>query len=475
MKMMVNIIKLSSFSIAKMSLGAAGPSPAATKNLQVNEPLLPQSPGSQKSEKPKNSSKPVSFLMEPTGGSESYYKNKLKMDFNLKKLEQPVTVPEYCVSRLPDDIIVNIFSRLSLREAARTSIVSSRWRYLWTFTANLVFVAPKTLLIMKKLKVRKVKEKVSRYVRWVNKVLELHRGPCINEFKIQFDLGDDENSNITNWIYTAFAKGIQKLELNFHPLMGIGSMEYIFPLECYNNLKTLSSIKSSRSLVLDSVQVTREIVEFFIYNCPHLERLRVVSSRCLLSLRIVGSSIQLKYLDIYYCKAIKEIEISAPNLLSFKYSGPQIKLHVENVPLLLDVSIGGTRGVALRNLIDQIICFLPQLETLGLHYLDLTELISDDHGRNYRRRTINQFPGFSHQHLKVVEFIGFVGCPVDLELAFYLLENVTMLEKMIVNTTSPFLMETYSEFYNDEKKQVNGKRAKQLKEKVPQGVELVIC
>ncbi|TXG50358.1 hypothetical protein EZV62_022882 [Acer yangbiense] len=73
MKMMVNIIKLSSFSIAQMSLGAAGPSAAATKNLQVNEPLLPQSPGSQKSEKPKNSSKPVSFLMEPTGGSESSY------------------------------------------------------------------------------------------------------------------------------------------------------------------------------------------------------------------------------------------------------------------------------------------------------------------------------------------------------------------------------------------------------------------
>ncbi|KAK3225792.1 hypothetical protein Dsin_005654 [Dipteronia sinensis] len=72
-KMMVNIIKLSTFSIAKMSLGASGPSPATTKNLQVNEPLLPQSPGRRKSEKPKNSSKPVLFLMEPTGGSESSY------------------------------------------------------------------------------------------------------------------------------------------------------------------------------------------------------------------------------------------------------------------------------------------------------------------------------------------------------------------------------------------------------------------
>ncbi|KAK3170482.1 hypothetical protein Dsin_032653 [Dipteronia sinensis] len=47
--------------------------PGNYQNLQVNEPLLPQSPGRRKSEKPKNSSKPVLFLMEPTGGSESSY------------------------------------------------------------------------------------------------------------------------------------------------------------------------------------------------------------------------------------------------------------------------------------------------------------------------------------------------------------------------------------------------------------------
>ena len=75
----------------------------------------------------------------------------------------------------------------------------------------------------------------------------------------------------------------------------------------------------------------------------------------------------------------------------------------------------------------------------------------------------------------MVEFIGFAGCPFDLELAFYLLENVTMLEKMIVNPTSPFLMGTYFEFYDNEKKQTRRKRAEQLKERVPQGVELLIC
>ncbi|KAK9278255.1 hypothetical protein L1049_027819 [Liquidambar formosana] len=66
MKMVTNILKLSSFSIAKMSLGSARP-PAATKNLAsmkgsimvASEPLLPQFPLSQRSLEPERSSKPI--------------------------------------------------------------------------------------------------------------------------------------------------------------------------------------------------------------------------------------------------------------------------------------------------------------------------------------------------------------------------------------------------------------------------------
>ncbi|XVF09196.1 hypothetical protein REPUB_Repub07fG0071100 [Reevesia pubescens] len=78
MKMVVNIIKLSSFSIAKMSLGAIG-HPAATKNLTpptdsdmvTDELLQTQFSRIQMSEKLQNSSKTCSFLMQPGGGDES--------------------------------------------------------------------------------------------------------------------------------------------------------------------------------------------------------------------------------------------------------------------------------------------------------------------------------------------------------------------------------------------------------------------
>ncbi|KAK3225961.1 hypothetical protein Dsin_005823 [Dipteronia sinensis] len=432
--------------------------------------------------------------------------------------------PECCVSRLPDDIIVNIFSRLTLFEAARTSVVSSRWRYLWTFTANLDFHAPKTMWkintkIGKDPNVSEIEEKRSRYINWVDKVLELHRGKFINEFRLYFDLGDDQKSYITNWIHTALAKGVQKLELKFDRFVGIIWKEYSFPVECYNTLKSphgLSIIKSLRSLSLRFVHVNTEIVEFFIYNCPHLERLCVVGSKTLLSLKVAGSSIQLKHLDIDRCHSIKEVEISAPSLLSFKYFGHQIKLRVENVPLLLDVSIGGSYYVQLKNLIDPIIPHISQLKTLEL-YLNLKrdmiqfppfelpklrhlifEVNADDHSSlldltrmikactflhkftlklicGGNKRELREFPKCPLEHLKEVEFIGFVGRPIDLELAFYFIENASMLEKMIVNPTSPYLVGSYFEFEDDESKKAARKRVKQLNKRVPQGVKLVVC
>ncbi|GLT50473.1 hypothetical protein SLA2020_239580 [Shorea laevis] len=73
LKMAGGIIKLSSFSIAKMSLGASGPptgikNPAAALDSVSDKPLLLQSTRSQMSEKRQSSSKPISFLMQPAGG-----------------------------------------------------------------------------------------------------------------------------------------------------------------------------------------------------------------------------------------------------------------------------------------------------------------------------------------------------------------------------------------------------------------------
>lgn len=79
MSMVVNIIKLSSFSIAKMSLGDSTSS-TASKNLRPmknsvtvgDEHLLPRFLGTHRSEKPRSRSKPM--LVEPGAGRKSLLK-----------------------------------------------------------------------------------------------------------------------------------------------------------------------------------------------------------------------------------------------------------------------------------------------------------------------------------------------------------------------------------------------------------------
>lgn len=123
------------------------------------------------------------------------------------------------ISGLPDEILVNIISRLAVREAARTSVLSSRLKYLWTFTTCLNFSALKMLWNVKK-DPATLEEERYNYINWVNDILDLHMGLCINEFRLCFELRNSHGSFITHWIFTALAKKVQKLELNLPPVEG---------------------------------------------------------------------------------------------------------------------------------------------------------------------------------------------------------------------------------------------------------------
>ncbi|KAJ0018305.1 hypothetical protein Pint_09638 [Pistacia integerrima] len=399
------------------------------------------------------------------------------------------------VSQLPDDILVNVISRLTVNEAARTSVLASRWKCLWTCSTTLNFEDPQKLLYVYNLR-RASDEERCKYIGWVNRVLELRADSNINEFRIRFDLKDLHKSAINHWIYTAIDKGVEKLELNLKPYNeGVSYIDqYTFSEKFFNKLKTiphfLSSVNALRSLRLEAVNITKEILKFFIYNCPFLEQLLVAYSSTLSSFKVVGSSIQLKSLDIQCCHLLEEIEISAPSLVSFKYIGGEIKLHLTNVAQLVDVWIGGSAFCVarIRNLIYSIKSILPQLKTLDLQkYRSTMESIHDflpctlpklrqltieifvgssDRSLIGRRKDIHRYEKRPHQHLKVVELVGFCGFPVELELAINLLENATLLERMIVELPSA---STWSERIRECARE----STKTLTDYIPPAVDLV--
>ncbi|KAJ4838482.1 hypothetical protein Tsubulata_021077, partial [Turnera subulata] len=88
---------------------------------------------------------------------------------------------------------------------------------------------------------------------------------------------------------------------------------YVFPEYIYNHLKTpagLSSIKCLTSLRLGFVNVTGDVIEHFLINCPLLERLVVERSASLESIKVVASSpLPLKHLEILHCDKFESVEM----------------------------------------------------------------------------------------------------------------------------------------------------------------------
>ncbi|CAA0806851.1 Unknown protein [Striga hermonthica] len=91
------------------------------------------------------------------------------------------------------------------------------------------------------------------------------------------------------------------------------------------------------------------------------------------------------------------------------------------------------------------------------------------------QKGVKQFP--LHQHLNVFRFLGYYGCPSDLELVNYLLENCVALKEIIVDTQSPdplaYEPVDHEELKLAEEAKIYAKQ--QLEPLVPKHIRLFIC
>ncbi|RXH81158.1 hypothetical protein DVH24_005072 [Malus domestica] len=347
------------------------------------------------------------------------------------------------ISELTDELLVSLLTLLPLKEAAATSILSKRWHYVWRYvlasTRTLNFDAGKTLCSLIDLNRDKREQKICKYVDWVNSVVEQHIWPNVEQFRVAFDLDDRFSNSINKWIQFALKKRAQVLELDFsedgvyrrrkscynfpHELLGIERGSASTALYC--DILSLNpcvylGFKSLKVLHFSYVDVGQEVLEYFLSNCPVLERLSVFHAPNLLNLRVVGPSIALKCLDIERCGNIESVEICNANLVSFNYVGNEFHLLVRNVPRLsqsykrdqvfpilanlkhLELILGEDDASALL----QLTCFMrasPCLHRLVLY-------LKKEYATSKRREIIyKKAPKCFHNHLKVLELVGYVG------------------------------------------------------------------
>ncbi|CAA0833160.1 Unknown protein [Striga hermonthica] len=433
------------------------------------------------------------------------------------------------ISRLPDDILLAILSFLPLKEAGRTSVLSSRWRNLWSYTSHLNFADYSS---MEKVMLEPDCWSVEgeKYVKWVDSVLQSHRGSTVKELRICFSLVKSASKSITKWLEFAFERHTEKLELN----LSDGSCDqspdesYVFPQELCGKSSRLFNCKSLKMLHLGSIEVSGETIEFLLRGCPLLEQLIVRSSDNLTRLEVCGPSLVLKHLEIWHCVCLKSLRISAPNLTSLvldKIEG----LLLEDVPMLTSVYVAHRDSLChsmyAKRLISTLRCRLSQLEILTLNIychkgllsmikfpvmpklkklvimeslgrvdsslLGLAHFISaspnlqefelkqswfkPDMSNNEIQKGLKHLP--LHQHLNVFRFLGYYGCPSDVELVIYLLENCVALKEIIVDTKTQ-LRVAYEPLDSEQLEWAEiakGYAKQQLEPLVPNHISLFIC
>ncbi|KAL6493103.1 hypothetical protein OROGR_032862 [Orobanche gracilis] len=393
------------------------------------------------------------------------------------------------ISMLPNDILISIISRLPLREATATSLLSSRWRHLYRYTTRLDLPPFKPDLGSVEQYLQQVQEeKFPKYVRMINRFLDLHMGcGVVKEFRVNVPFL--EGADIERWLEFALAREVEIIDINIYGLLicieeaRIGYYRFgLANLIRKNGGKLLPGLKSLNKISLSYIQVDDEELHFLLSNSPSLESLSISQSKRLKNVRIVGRSmLKLKHLDISFSRHIESIEVcDMTNLISLRcYLLPSTYvLKINNVPKLSNFS---TRDVY-QNTLAEILPTIPSSILGQLQRLDLrtsTGLIRDHplpELVNVKHLEMKVFMGGTTSHLfslieacrsletveiellsrpyltvtmdgkiwvrpprkklssnlKKLKLSRYVGCNEQLKFAVFIINNVVSLQELIV-------------------------------------------
>ncbi|KAL4590305.1 hypothetical protein LXL04_003233 [Taraxacum kok-saghyz] len=228
------------------------------------------------------------------------------------------------ISKLPDPILRLILSRApSTEEIIRTSILSTRWRYLWTSIPSL------------DLRYRaKDNSEVSQFNEFVDRIL-LNRSVDLD--RVRLSCSDYYSmSTVERWIHATVMRNVKQLDLSFSPKE---KSENVVMPDCLVTCASLEVLKldsSRRGLILPKVMgfpalrvlylgyielFDSDSIEDFLENCPLLEDLtldEVILHEKIDFLRISCSKLKRFRFDSYYKGCLM---ISSPELMCLALTG----------------------------------------------------------------------------------------------------------------------------------------------------------
>ncbi|XP_074305353.1 F-box protein At4g22280-like isoform X2 [Silene latifolia] len=244
------------------------------------------------------------------------------------------SISESCLDRissLPDDVLGHVLSFLPTRFAVSTSILSTRWRHLFTLTTCLsfedeIFSGPKEK--------NEIIEAAQRFKEFTDKVLELHQISPIMKFSLVCT-GTYDNSDLNRWVSNALKKGVQELHYEFSNMIdcmpdGFFTCETLVRLNFKRKGYVHNCIEIPLSPRLPKLKILHlGNIIFFDFNsmerlfssCELLQKLTLECCQCGTDGHATYRTGLLKVLTIRRCSFDRgTFEIDAPNLAHLEYS-----------------------------------------------------------------------------------------------------------------------------------------------------------
>ncbi|KAK1391136.1 hypothetical protein POM88_019314 [Heracleum sosnowskyi] len=315
--------------------------------------------------------------------------------------------------------------------------LSKRWTHVWTQLKDLDFDDPETSNTLNFTSY--AQPEIDKFVDRVNRVIIANQAPYLDTFRIQFPVGSSYDADIH--YSNVFSS---------NPALILNTTLTSFHLAWADN--DAASSKNHRKLVVSSLQL------------KHLE-----------------------FIDSLKSLNIEVLCLSAPNLTSFIIYESKFDVECRSVPSFVDATFGCLYCYHIFQDLDTLSGFSSQLEKLSIRwhmaYSDFVysqfpnfanvqqlEIVSPSRHDDlilstslieacpllhtfklkmmcyYEKEVTGQIsaPNYAqenaircHQHLKVVEYLGYHGCASAVELAICLARHAPMLQRFIFDTRLP--------------------------------------
>ncbi|KAL6175126.1 hypothetical protein ACLB2K_051769 [Fragaria x ananassa] len=289
------------------------------------------------------------------------------------------------ISNLPGGVIQKILSYLPIREAVRTSVLSSNWRCKWAMLPRLVFDDQQIGATSKS------RRRKTTFVSIVDRVLLLQIGP-IDAFELVYRKFISA-SDVDRWILHLKRKSLKEFTLakfrgsQYNVSSCLFSCQELVHLDLHNcSVKPPSVFKGFRrlkSLRLENINVAPDAFEKLIGYCPLLERLTLIDLNGITHLKIDAPN--LKFLEVH--DTFEDVKVdNTLNLVDLSIDFGEASSHSSNLlkyfvqlPLMERLTIKGflskcAIGALAEELPKPYQCL--KFLSIGIHLNNLEEIIA---------------------------------------------------------------------------------------------------